>query len=87
MAAQETTMDTTRLGRTGLQVSRLCLGCMTYGDPALGAHPWSLPEEHSRPLIRAAVEAGGGAGAGGQPGAGATARGPPAAGGAVFYGR
>ncbi len=51
-------MDTTRLGRTGLQVSRLCLGCMTYGDPALGAHPWSLPEEHSRPLIRAAVEAG-----------------------------
>jgi len=51
-------MDTTRLGRTGLQVSRLCLGCMTYGDPALGAHPWSLPEDASRPLIRAAVEAG-----------------------------
>ena len=51
-------MEFTRLGRTGLQVSRLCLGCMTYGDPALGAHPWSLPEEQSRPLIRAAVEAG-----------------------------
>ncbi len=51
-------MDFTRLGRTGLQVSRLCLGCMTYGDPALGAHPWSLPEERSRPLIRAAVDAG-----------------------------
>jgi 1-deoxyxylulose-5-phosphate synthase len=51
-------MDFTRLGRTGLQVSRLCLGCMTYGDPALGAHPWSLPEDSSRPLIRAAVEAG-----------------------------
>jgi 1-deoxyxylulose-5-phosphate synthase len=51
-------MDFTRLGRTGLQVSRICLGCMTYGDPALGAHPWSLPEEQSRPLIRAAVEAG-----------------------------
>jgi 1-deoxyxylulose-5-phosphate synthase len=51
-------MDFTRLGRTGLQVSRICLGCMTYGNPALGAHPWSLPEEQSRPLIRAAVEAG-----------------------------
>ena len=51
-------MDYTRLGRTGLQVSRLCLGCMTYGDPALGAHPWTLPEDRSRPLIRAAVEAG-----------------------------
>jgi 1-deoxyxylulose-5-phosphate synthase len=51
-------MDFTRLGNTGLQVSRICLGCMTYGDPALGAHPWSLPEDQSRPLIRAAVEAG-----------------------------
>ena len=51
-------MKFTRLGRTGLQVSRLCLGCMTFGDPALGAHPWTLPEEPSRPLIRAAIEAG-----------------------------
>jgi len=51
-------MQFTRLGRSGLQVSRLCLGCMTYGDPALGAHPWTLPEADSRPLIRAAVEAG-----------------------------
>ena len=51
-------MEFTRLGRTGLQVSRICLGCMTYGDPALGAHPWTLPEEQSRPLIRAALEAG-----------------------------
>ncbi len=51
-------MQYTRLGRTGLQVSRLCLGCMSFGDPALGSHPWTLTEEHSRPLIRAAVEAG-----------------------------
>ena len=51
-------MDYTRLGRTGLQVSRLCLGCMSFGDPAQGTHPWTLPEERSRPLIRAAVEAG-----------------------------
>jgi aryl-alcohol dehydrogenase-like predicted oxidoreductase len=51
-------MQFTRLGRTGLQVSRLCLGCMTYGEPSQGAHPWTLPEAESRPLIRQAVEAG-----------------------------
>ena len=51
-------MEYTRLGRTGLKVSRLCLGCMTYGEPAQGAHPWTLPEEASRPQIRAAIEAG-----------------------------
>ena len=51
-------MQTTRLGRTGLQVSRLCLGCMTYGVPERGAHPWTLDEATSRPLIRQAVELG-----------------------------
>jgi len=51
-------MKTTRLGRTGLTVSRICLGCMTYGVPERGNHPWTLPEEQSRPLIRRAVEAG-----------------------------
>ncbi len=51
-------MKTTRLGRTGLTVSRLCLGCMTYGVPDRGAHPWTLDEAASRPLIRQAVEAG-----------------------------
>ncbi len=51
-------MDYVKLGRTGLDVSRLCLGCMTYGVPERGAHPWTLPEEESRPLIRKAVEAG-----------------------------
>ena len=51
-------MQTTRLGRTGLQVSRLCLGCMTYGVPDRGAHPWTLDEATSRPLIRQAVELG-----------------------------
>src|SRR6266851_2457129 len=39
-------------------VSVLCLGCMTYGVPERGDHPWTLPEEQSRPLIRQAVEAG-----------------------------
>ncbi|GBQ22751.1 putative aldo/keto reductase [Gluconacetobacter sacchari DSM 12717] len=51
-------MDSTRLGRTGLQVSRLCLGCMTYGQPDRGNHSWTLDEERSRPLIRQALEAG-----------------------------
>jgi aryl-alcohol dehydrogenase-like predicted oxidoreductase len=51
-------MKFTRLGRTGLTVSRICLGCMTYGVPERGNHPWTLPEAESRPLIRQAVEAG-----------------------------
>jgi len=51
-------MDYTRLGKTGLQVSRICLGCMSFGEPARGAHPWTLDEAASRPLIRQAVEAG-----------------------------
>ena len=51
-------MDYTKLGSTGLDVSRLCLGCMTYGVPDRGTHPWSLDEEASRPLLRQAVELG-----------------------------
>jgi len=47
-----------KLGRTGLDVSRICLGCMSFGDPGRGGHPWSLDEEASRPLIRQAIEAG-----------------------------
>ena len=46
------------LGRTGLRVSPVCLGCMTYGTPDRGSHPWTLDEERSRPLIRQAIEAG-----------------------------
>ena len=46
------------LGSTGLKVSELCLGCMTYGVPERGDHPWTLPEDQSRPLIRQAVELG-----------------------------
>ncbi len=51
-------MDYVNLGNTGLQVSRLCLGCMTYGVPDRGAHPWTLDEEQSRPFIRRALELG-----------------------------
>jgi aryl-alcohol dehydrogenase-like predicted oxidoreductase len=51
-------MDYVNLGKTGLKVSRLCLGCMTYGVPDRGAHPWTLDEEQSRPFIRRALELG-----------------------------
>ncbi len=51
-------METIRLGATGTQVSRICLGCMTYGEPQRGAHPWTLPEAESLPLIRQAIELG-----------------------------
>ena len=51
-------MEFTRLGHTGLTVSRICLGCMTYGVPARGAHPWTLDEAASRPLIHQALDAG-----------------------------
>ena len=51
-------MDYVKLGRTGLDVSRISLGCMTYGEPDRGKHPWSLGEEESRPLIKQAVELG-----------------------------
>ncbi len=51
-------MEYTRLGKSGLKVSRLCLGCMTYGVPERGSHPWSLNEEQSRPFLARALELG-----------------------------
>jgi aryl-alcohol dehydrogenase-like predicted oxidoreductase len=51
-------MEYARLGRTGLKVSRICLGCMSYGVPGRGAHPWTLDEEQSRPFFRRALELG-----------------------------
>ncbi|WP_439573169.1 aldo/keto reductase [Phreatobacter sp.] len=51
-------MELVKLGRTGLDVSRLCLGCMTYGAPDMGAHPWTLGEAESRPFIKRALELG-----------------------------
>ncbi|EXG80470.1 aldo/keto reductase [Cryptosporangium arvum] len=51
-------MKYARLGRTGLEVSRICLGCMTYGDPDRGNHSWTLPEDESRPFIRKALDVG-----------------------------
>jgi aryl-alcohol dehydrogenase (NADP+) len=51
-------MEYVRLGHSGLEVSRICLGCMSYGDPGRGNHEWSLDEESSRPFFRRAIEAG-----------------------------
>lgn len=51
-------MDYRNLGRTGLKVSRIALGCMSYGDPTRGNHSWVMREEEGRPFIRKALEAG-----------------------------
>jgi 1-deoxyxylulose-5-phosphate synthase len=51
-------MEYVTLGRTGLEVSRMCLGCMTYGEPERGSHPWTLGEEAARPFIQRALELG-----------------------------
>src|SRR5258707_1001512 len=51
-------MEYIKLGRTGLDVSRICLGCMSYGGGNRGNHAWSLREEESRPFIKRALEAG-----------------------------
>ena len=56
-------MEYVNLGRTGLQVSRLCLGCMTYGAPATGElqpgrHAWTLDEAASQPFLRQALDLG-----------------------------
>ena len=56
-------MDYVNFGRTGLKVSRICLGCMSYGAPAIGelkpgSHAWTLNEEESQPLLRQALDLG-----------------------------
>lgn len=51
-------MQYVKLGSTGVDVSRLCLGCMTFGIPERGNHTWTLTAEKSRPLIKQALELG-----------------------------
>ncbi|MDX1931015.1 MAG: aldo/keto reductase [Capsulimonadales bacterium] len=51
-------MEYVRLGKTGMKVSRICLGCMSYAVGELGAHPWALPEEEGRPFLKRALELG-----------------------------
>ncbi|MNI13478.1 L-glyceraldehyde 3-phosphate reductase [compost metagenome] len=51
-------MEYVKLGSTGLEVSRICLGCMSYGIPERGNHSWTLNEEASRPFIQKALDLG-----------------------------
>jgi aryl-alcohol dehydrogenase-like predicted oxidoreductase len=51
-------MEYTRLGKSGLKVSRIILGCMGFGDPSRGTHAWALGIDESRPIIKQALEAG-----------------------------
>src|ERR1700722_13934286 len=52
-------MEHARLGRTGLKISRIALGCMSYGDPTTpGAHTWALDDDDAQPFFRQAVELG-----------------------------
>ncbi|MEA9391408.1 aldo/keto reductase [Acerihabitans sp. TG2] len=51
-------MKMVKLGRSGLEVSALCLGCMTYGAPQRSGHAWTLDEQQSRPFIQKALELG-----------------------------
>ena len=56
-------MEYTRLGKTGMKVSRICLGCMSYGEPVAGeakpgSHAWALNEEQSQPFFRRALDLG-----------------------------
>lgn len=51
-------MEYMKLGNTGLDVSRLCLGCMSFGEAERWVHPWVLDEERSRPIIKQALENG-----------------------------
>jgi aryl-alcohol dehydrogenase-like predicted oxidoreductase len=51
-------MEYVRLGSTGMQVSRICLGCMGFGDATRWVHKWVLDEENSRPIIKKALEMG-----------------------------
>ena len=55
---RRTMMKYVRLGNTGLEISAITLGCMSFGESQRGGHPWTLTEDDSRPLIRQALEAG-----------------------------
>src|SRR5438309_9717349 len=55
---EEQVLEYVKLGSTGVEVSRICLGCMSFGDPQRGTHTWTLPEEPSRDIIRQAFELG-----------------------------
>src|SRR5574339_1106468 len=58
MKSEEDHMDYTKLGNTGMDVSRICLGCMGFGDAERWVHKWVMDKEDSRPVIKKALEMG-----------------------------
>lgn len=55
---KESDMEYTNLGSSGIEVSRICLGCMGFGDPYNGQHSWTISEEETRGVVKAALDAG-----------------------------
>lgn len=51
-------MKYTKLGKTGLEVSRICMGCMSFGNPQTGDRLWALTEDKSRPIVKKALDSG-----------------------------
>ena len=51
-------MQYAKLGNSDLNVSRICMGCMGFGDAGNGQHTWTIDEEHTREIIRRALDAG-----------------------------
>ena len=51
-------MDYVKLGNSDLRVSRICLGCMGFGDPTIGQHSWTIGEEPTREIIRRSLDLG-----------------------------
>lgn len=51
-------MEYIKFGNTGMDVSRICLGCMSFGDVQPEGHQWVLNEENSRPIIKRALDLG-----------------------------
>ena len=49
-------MDYVKLGNADLRVSRICLGCMGFGDPTIGQHSWTIGEEPTREIIRRSLD-------------------------------
>ena len=51
-------MNYKKLGNSDLNVSRICMGCMGFGDPGRGQHSWTIDEEHTREIIKRGLELG-----------------------------
>ena len=51
-------MKYTKLGNSDLTVSRICMGCMGFGDAKNGQHSWTIDEEHSREIIKEGLDLG-----------------------------